>query len=98
MKEIKFLARDTNAAILLLHHTSEAFTGNPCPPRSSIQGKVSQMPALICTMAITPAGDMAVSPVKNRYGAANASGTDAVYLKFNPEYMNLDDIDREITV
>jgi hypothetical protein len=98
MKEIKFLARDTNAAILLLHHTSEAFTGNPCPPRSSIQGKVSQMPALICTMAITPAGDMAVSPVKNRYGAANASGTDAVYLKFNPEYMNLDDIDREINV
>ena len=75
-----------------------AFTGNPCPPRSSIQGKVSQMPALICTMAITPAGDMAVSPVKNRYGAANASGTDAVYLKFNPEYMNLDDIDREINV
>ena len=56
------------------------------------------MPALICTMAITPAGDMAVSPVKNRYGAANASGTDAVYLKFNPEYMNLDDIDREINV
>jgi predicted ATP-dependent serine protease len=91
MKEIKYLARDTNAAILLLHHTSEAFEGKPCPPRSSIQGKVSQLPALICTMSQTENGFMAVAPVKNRYGKANASGTEAVYLSFSPEYMYLAD-------
>jgi replicative DNA helicase len=39
MKELKFLARDTNAAIVVLHHTSEAVPGNPCQPRSAIQGK-----------------------------------------------------------
>jgi hypothetical protein len=91
MKEIKFLARDTNAAILILHHTSEAFDSNPCPPRSAIQGKVSQLPALICTIGQTPNGMMGVAPVKNRYGKANASGNEPVYLSFNPEFMYLAD-------
>jgi len=91
MKEIKYLARDTNAAILLLHHTSEAFDGKPCPPRASIQGKVSQLPALICTMAQLDNGLLAVAPVKNRYGKANASGEQAVYLSFSPEYMYIAD-------
>ncbi len=91
MKEIKFLARDTNAAILILHHTSEAFDSNPCPPRSAIQGKVSQLPALICTIGQTPNGMMGVAPVKNRYGKANASGSEPVYLSFNPEFMYLAD-------
>jgi ABC-type branched-subunit amino acid transport system ATPase component len=92
MKEIKYLARDTNAAILLLHHTSEAFTGNPCPPRASIQGKVSQLPALICTMAQTDEGLLAVAPVKNRYGKARASGDSAAFLSFAPEYMYIADL------
>lgn len=91
MKEIKFLARDTNAAILVLHHTSEAFEGRPCPPRASIQGKVSQLPALICTIGQTDNGMMGVAPVKNRYGKASASGTDVCYLSFNPEFMYLAD-------
>lgn len=92
MKEIKYLARDTNAAILLLHHTSEAFNGNPCPPRASIQGKVSQLPALICTMAQTDEGLLAIAPVKNRYGKANASGENATFLSFAPEYMYIADL------
>lgn len=91
LKEVKYLARDTNAAVLILHHTSEAFEGSPCPPRSSIQGKVSQLPALICTLGMTANGMMAVAPVKNRYGRANASGGEAVYLSFNPEFMYLAD-------
>jgi replicative DNA helicase len=91
MKEIKFLARDTNAAVLILHHTSEAFDSNPCPPRAAIQGKVSQLPALICTIGQTTNGMMGVAPVKNRYGKANASGNEPVYLSFNPEFMYLAD-------
>ena len=98
MKEIKFLARDTNAAILLLHHTSEAYVPSQdgtqaiCPPRYMIQGKVSQLPAMICTLGMTPSGDLAVAPVKNRYGKAIANGTEAVFLDFNPAYMYLADI------
>lgn len=102
MKEIKFLARDTNAAVLLLHHTSEAYIPQQgdiqpiCPPRYMIQGKVSQLPALICTLALTPSGDLAVASVKNRYGKAVANGTEAVFLDFNPAYMYIADLKETI--
>ncbi len=47
IKELKYLARDTNAAVLVLHHTKESYPGNPCQPRSALQGMVAQLPALI---------------------------------------------------
>ena len=91
MKELKYLARATNAAIVVLHHTSEAIAGTPCQPRSAIQGKVSQLPALICTLG-TVGTSMGVASVKNRYGRADAGGTLMTWLAFNPEYMYIEDI------
>ena len=91
MKELKYLARATNAAIVVLHHTSEAVPGNPCQPRSAIQGKVSQLPALICTLG-TVGTSLGVAAVKNRYGRADAGGTLMTWLAFNPEYMYVEDI------
>ena len=91
MKELKYLARDTNSAIVVLHHTSEAVVGSPCQPRSAIQGKVSQLPALICTLG-TIGTSLGVAPVKNRYGRADANGTLTTWLAFNPEYMYVEDI------
>jgi energy-coupling factor transporter ATP-binding protein EcfA2 len=91
MKELKYLARATNAAIIILHHTSEAVSGDPCQPRSALQGKVAQLPALICTLGVVGTS-MAVAPVKNRYGRADASANLLTWLAFNPEYMFMDDI------
>lgn len=91
MKELKYLARATNAAIVILHHTSEAVDGKPCQPRSALQGKVAQLPALICTLGVVGTS-MAVAPVKNRYGRADANGQYLAWLAFNPEYMFMDDI------
>jgi RecA-family ATPase len=91
MKELKFLARDTNAAIVILHHTSEAVMGNPCQPRSALQGKVAQLPALICTLGVVGTS-MAIAPVKNRYGRADANGNMLAWLAWNPEYMYMGDI------
>jgi hypothetical protein len=91
MKELKFLARATNAAVVVLHHTSEAIPGTPCQPRSALQGKVAQLPALICTLGVAGTS-MAVAPVKNRYGRASANGDNPTWLAFNPEYMFMDDI------
>jgi replicative DNA helicase len=91
MKELKYLARLTNAAIIVLHHTSEAVMGNPTQPRSALQGKVAQIPALICTLGVVGTS-MAVSPVKNRYGRADANANLMCWLAFNPEYMFMDDI------
>jgi hypothetical protein len=74
MKELKYLARDTNACVLILHHTKESFDATPCQPRSAVQGMVNQLPALILTVATTPDNMMAVAPVKNRSGQHDKEG------------------------
>ena len=92
IKELKYLARDTNAAVLLLHHTKESYTGDPCQPRSALQGMVAQLPALICTVGTNALGFLAVAPVKNRYGKADPTGATVCWLQFNPEIMDVSDI------
>ena len=92
IKELKYLARDTNSAVLVLHHTKESYVGNPCQPRSSLQGMVAQLPALICTVGSNAPGYIAVAPVKNRYGKADPSGDTSFWLQFNPEIMDVSDI------
>jgi len=81
IKELKYLARDTNSAILVLHHTKESYAGTPCQPRSALQGMVAQLPALICTVGSDAPGYIAVAPVKNRYGKADPSGGTAHWLQ-----------------
>ena len=94
LKEFKYLARDTNAALLVLHHTKESYNSDPCPPREALQGMVSQLPALILTIG-QQAGLMAVASVKNRYGKADKSGNSPVWLQFNPEYMFIADLEEQ---
>lgn len=94
MKELKFLARDTNAAVLILHHTKESFSSDPCPSMEAIQGMVNQIPALALTIG-QHHGMMAVAPVKNRYGKADDTGKTAVWLQFNPEYMYIADTEEQ---
>jgi predicted ATP-dependent serine protease len=96
IKELKYLARDTNAAVLLLHHTKESYVGNPCQPRSALQGMVAQLPALICTVGTNAPGFIAVAPVKNRYGKADPTGDTAFWLQFNPEMMDVSDIPERV--
>ena len=95
MKELKYLARDTNAAVLVLHHTKEGHDGFPCQPRSAIQGLVNQIPAMVLTIGQMKQGDdtyLCVAPVKNRYGRADQTGSNYVSLAFNPDSMYLDDV------
>lgn len=96
IKELKYLARDTNAAVLLLHHTKESYVGNPCQPRSALQGMVAQLPALICTVGTNAPGFIAIAPVKNRYGKADPTGDTAFWLQFNPEMMDVSDIPERV--
>lgn len=95
LKEFKYLARDTNACILVLHHTKEGYNGNPCQPRAAVQGMVNQLPALILTLGQSDNGTLGVAAVKNRYGKADPSGNSPVWLSFNPEYMYLADLEEQ---
>lgn len=102
MKELKFLARDTNACVLVLHHTKEGFQGNPCQPRNALQGMVAQVPAMILTVGQKelPTGldsYLCVAPVKNRYGRADQTGNTYVELSFDPSSMYLEDTFKDYT-
>ena len=92
MRELRWFARDTSAAFVVLHHTREG-EGNPAPPQAALHGKISQVPALVLTLTATAEpGFMGVAPVKNRYGKAFPGGTDPVWLRFDPANMQLEDL------
>lgn len=75
------LARDTGAAVVLLHHVTGDYDDGTKPvPLSGLRGKVSKVPELILTLHRT-AGDsdtgvrrLGISPVKNRTGKSDPSG------------------------
>ena len=80
LKALVQLARKTDAATLVLHHTSEdpKIKEDPCPPRSAIQGKCNQKPALILTVA-DKGYKRPVACVKNRYGQSDKTGRNALW-------------------
>lgn len=93
LRELKWWSRSIESSFLVLHHTSEGYNGNPCPPRASIVGKVAQTPAMILTVTNSSPGYLLVSPVKNRYGPADPSGSDVVTLQYDPARMYLADLE-----
>lgn len=93
MREVKWWSRDTGAAFLILHHTSEGYEGYPCPPRAALHGKIAQVPSLIVTLSSSEPGLMAAAAVKNRYGPADATGKTALWMDYFPTNMQLKDLD-----
>jgi len=91
MRELKWWARETGAAVVVCHHTSEGVQGNPCPPRHALHGKVAQTPSLILTVHNQPQ-TMAICAVKNRYGPADANGGTPVWLSYDPASMSVLDL------
>ena len=81
-KAMHHLARETDAAVFILHHTSENEGKPDMPPaRRAIQGKVSQLPELILTVALLPnTGEFRVAAVKNRFAAHSPTGEEYVPL------------------
>lgn len=79
MSAMHLLARATDACVLVLHHVSESEYRPASKPasRRAIQGKVSQLPELILTVAIEPRnGIYRVACVKNRHGEHDPTGED----------------------
>ncbi len=72
VKSLHYLARRTKACVWILHHTSEQSDSwiRRAPPRSAIQGKLSQLPEVILTMA-NDQGVLWVGVVKNRHGPSD---------------------------
>ena len=86
LKETHRLARETNAAVFVLHHTREEGTPRLPQARSAISGKVSQLPERILTVALDDR-DMCfmLAPVKNRGGKQDATGGTFFRLSAKPD-------------
>lgn len=90
------LARDTGAAVVLLHHVTGDYDDGTKPvPLSGLRGKVSKVPELILTLHRID-GDsesghrrLGVSPVKNRTGKSDPSGYWFVTLEVDLERMGV---------
>lgn len=88
-KEIHRMARETGAAVFMLHHTREEGSPFKTPPRSAIQGKTAQLPERILTVAFNPNESLFMfSPVKNRNGKQDATGETFFRLTAVPERAN----------
>lgn len=84
-KVIHKLTRITKAKVFVLAHMGEDKvdpSANP-QPRTKLQGKVSQLPKVILSLAFD--GErLKIAAVKNRFGPADASGHRHVELWVNP--------------
>ncbi len=98
MMELHDMARKTEACVLVLHHVSEQSEYGPPsepPPRRSIHGKVSQLPATILTLGYSPFDNtLKVAAVKNRFGKHSADGKDNTPLSVNFATCEIRDIDQ----
>lgn len=84
MRVIHKLTRVTGAAVFILHHAADDRTDPSVPaPRKSLQGKVSQLPKAIWSIAL--AGDrLRVAAVKNRWSKADPTGKTYAELYVDP--------------
>jgi len=90
-KAMHHIARETDAAVMLLHHTTENEGRPDLPPaRKAIQGKIAQLPEMIITVALVPStGEFRVACVKNRFAANSADGSNYVTLWADASRMTL---------
>lgn len=75
-KAIKRLVRITGASVFVLHHMGENNARPNYPsPRRDVQGKVSQLPELIISLAAAENGEsLRACAVKNRFGIGDPTG------------------------
>lgn len=73
LKELHRLARETGAAVFVLHHAREEGDATSPPARKEIQGKVAQLPEIALGVALANK-TFKIAPIKNRSGFQDASG------------------------
>lgn len=89
MKALTQMARVTDAATVILHHTSEdtRIKEEPCPPRSAIMFKASAKPAMIWTVS-DKGSQRPVAVVKDRFGKSDKSGRTASWFHLDEDTLH----------
>jgi hypothetical protein len=88
------LSRETNSHVMVLHHLTKGHDqGNQPAGLDALMSGVSKIPEQVVTMWRDGEDRLAVAPVKNRSGPADASATRIrAYLQLNFDQMSVDDV------
>jgi AAA domain-containing protein len=87
MRQGKVLARETGAAVHLVHHVTDGWiptAERPVPGRKDILGKLSAIPVLMVNFAPGEEGEIKAACVKNRFAKCDATGRDWFRMRVNP--------------
>lgn len=84
MREFQAMARETEAAVLVVHHASEGASTKPCPARREIMGKGGVREALMVTFGVDDDGRYFAACVKNRFGKADLHAKDYFEMGIDP--------------
>ena len=89
MRALHTLARETESAVVVLHHVSEESSRPTKPgPMKSLMGKASQLPETIITVAMD-GDEYHVAAVKNRDGIADPNADNPVTVYVDAPSMTL---------
>ncbi len=84
MRQMKVLARETEAHVLLVHHASDSkATKKPCPSKYDMHGKVSKLPEVIISCGTNDRGELFVAIVKNRHAKADPNADQPIQMQLN---------------
>lgn len=92
------MARDTEAAVVGLHHVTGSYNDADKPiPLSGVKGQITRVPAMVLTLHKIPGNEweddtLCVSAVKGRSFKADPSGADFTRLRFDGPRMQIEDI------
>ena len=95
MRELKYLAADSGAAVIVLHHVTEAIhvPEGQAPPRYSILGKDTRLPSLVLTLT-NQEGWIGCAVVKSRYSESDPQGKNPLWWSFDGSRMRLVEVEQ----
>lgn len=95
MRQAKELARETGAAVHLVHHVTDAWTptaNQPVPSKKDILGKLSGIPVLMMNFAPGQGdNEILAACVKNRFAKCDPTGRTFMRMSVNPETSKVSD-------
>lgn len=84
------LARETEAAVILVHHCSDGARGT-VPSRADVLGKVAALPAVMVNVGMDDYGQMWAAGVKVRKGKSDPDAKDPFRMTVNPSRSQVSD-------
>lgn len=87
MRQGKVLARETGAAVHMVHHVTDGWrptAERPVPSRGDVLGKLSALPVLMVNFAPGGEGEILAAPVKNRFAKCDPTGRTYIRMRVDP--------------